>query len=299
MTRKSQKHTAAIRPESTPELTLPETPRSAASQDRKLLQEARAALSAIAQHTERAAEPSTAETRNVNALLGLLLLGSVHPTLEGQGLDLLERLNHVAVVTELATDTGAEHDILAVAVGTGTVSRWNLDPAHASIGHDDLARLLRGLHLAARQGVTISRGASNDPLALEDQRLTWLGRKLSHIRPGVIERLASSRPATHPLNSGAGTAEAIEASMPVAVSAVNVLPAVPAPVKGPSDTAAVTGFVRLEAPAPAPVIPVLGSPRRVTERAQTRSVAEQRQPAVADVTVVHTDLTPELEAFGF
>ena len=224
MTRKSQRHTAAIRPESTAELTLPVTPKRAAPQDRKLLQEARAALSAIAQRTKRASEPSIADTRNINALLGLLLLGSGHPVLEGQGLDLLDRLNHVAVITELVTDTGAEHDILAITVGTGTASRWNLDPAHASIGHDDLARLLRGLQLAARLGVMISRGASGDPLALEDQRLTWLGRKLSHIRPGVIERLASNRPATHPLNSGAGTAEAAVASIPVAVSAVNVPP---------------------------------------------------------------------------
>ena len=221
MTRKSQRHTAAIRPESTAELTLPATTKRAAPQDRKLLQEARAALSAIAQRTERTSEPSTADTRNVNALIGLLLLGSGHPVLEGQGLDLLDRLNHVAVITELVTDTGAEHDILAITVGTGAASRWNLDPAHASIGHDDLARLLRGLQLASRLGVMISRGASGDPLALEDQRLTWLGRKLSHIRPGVIERLASNRPATHPLNSDA---EAAVASIPVAVSAVNAPP---------------------------------------------------------------------------
>ena len=203
----------------------------------------------IAQRTERASEPSTADTRNVNALLGLLLLGSANPALEGQGWDLLKRLNHVAVVAELATDTGAEHDILAVTVGTGMASRWNLDPAHASIGHDDLARLLRGLHLAARLGVTIIRGMSGDPLALEDQRLTWLGRKLSHIRPGVIERLASSRPATHPLNSVTGTAEAAVASKPVAVSAVNVLPVAAAAVTAPSTTVveAVMASVQLEA----------------------------------------------------
>ena len=236
MTRKSQRQTAAIRPESTLELTLPVTPKRALPQDRKLLQEARAALSAITQHTERTSGPSTAETRNVNALLGLLLLGSAHPALESQGLDLLERLNHVAVATELATDTGAEHDVLAVTAGTGTASRWNLDPAHASIGHDDLARLLRGLHLAARLGMTVSRGTSGDPLALEDQRLTWVGRKLSHIRPGVIERLASSRAATHPLNSIAGTAEAAVASIPVAVGTVNVPPVAAAPVTAPSDT---------------------------------------------------------------
>ena len=300
MTRKSQRPTTAIRPESTPERTLPTTPKSAAPQDRKLLQEARTALSAIAQHSERASEPSTADTRNVNALLGLLLLGSAHLALEDQGLDLLKRLNHVAVVAELATDTGAEHDVLAVTVGTGTASRWNLDPAHASIGHDDLARLLRGLHLAARLGVTISRGTSGDPLALEDQRLTWAGQKLSHIRPGVIERLASSRPATHPLNSGAGTAEAGEASIPVAVSAVNVPPVAAAPVTAPSDTVveAVMEPVRLETPAPVPVIPVSSTRRRAPERAQTRSV-EQGQPATADVTVVHTEPPLELEAFGF
>ena len=300
MTRKSQRHTAAIRPESTAELTLPVTPKRAAPQDRKLLQEARAALSAIAQHTERASEPSMADTRNVNALLGLLLLGSAHPALEGQGLDLLKRLSHVAVVTELMTDTGAEHDVLAVMVGIGTASRWNLDPAHASIGHDDLARLLRGLQLAARLGVMISRGASGDPLALEDQRLTWAGRKLSYIRPGVIERLASSRPATHPLNSVAGTVEAAVAIIPVAVSAVNIPPVAAAPVTAPSDTVveAVMESVQLEAPAPVPVIPVPSTCRRAPEPAQTRPV-EQGQPAIADVTMVHTELPLELEAFGF
>ncbi len=36
MTRKSQKRTAAIRPESAPELTLLATPKSATPQDRKL-----------------------------------------------------------------------------------------------------------------------------------------------------------------------------------------------------------------------------------------------------------------------
>ncbi len=198
----------------------------------------------------------------------------------------------------MATDTGAEHDILAVTVGTGTASRWNLDPAHASIGHDDLARLLRGLQLAARLGVTISRGTSGDPLALEDQRLTWAGRKLSHIRPGVIERLASSRSATHPLNSVAGTAEAAMASNPVAVSSVNVPPVAAAPVTAPFDTVveAVMEPVQLEAPAPVQGIPVPSTRRRGPKSAQTRPV-EQEQPAMADLTVVHNEL--EMEAFGF
>jgi len=267
MIRKSQKITPAIHDETAPELTLPERSKTAAPQDRKLFQEARAALSAVIQRTERPAEPSTAEARNVNALLGLLLLGSGHPALERQGLDLLGRLNHVMVVTELTTDTGAEHDVLAVTVATGMASRWNLDPAHASLGQDDLARLVRGLHLAVRQGVTISRGTSGDPLALEDQRLTWLGRRLSSIRPGVVERLASSRPATHPLHSGAGTAEAAEASLLASVTAVSVPPAGVAPV-----------------------------PARV----KTRPVVEQVQPAVANVTVMRNEsLPPELEAFGF